>query len=128
MQSHGVGAPPNEITVLPLRSAHRKLGSRLAAQEEEPVAIVDRGEVHERRLASVGLIEAPHETRERHVRLAARHHADRSGAELRGRHVDFEPLGGEMAPVDGDRERSIEDRAERLGDSNPVGSAHVVGV
>src|SRR5207249_11417817 len=90
----------------------------LATQEEEAVPVVDAGKVNQRRLAAIGLIEAPHEARQRDVGLALLHHPDRSRAELRCHHADLEPFGGEVAAVDGDRARRVEDRAERLGDSD----------
>jgi hypothetical protein len=71
MQSQGVGAPPNEITVFPIRSDQAKLGCRLPAQQEEAVAVVDVGEVNGCGPAAIGDIEAAHDPRQRHVRGAA---------------------------------------------------------
>ena len=36
MQSHGVGAPPNEITVLPIRSDQPKLGCAWRLNRKKP--------------------------------------------------------------------------------------------
>src|SRR3989454_6913378 len=68
----------------------REAAARLAAQEEEPVAVVDRGEVDEARAPAIDELEAPHEAPEGEVRAAAPERVHRAASLRRRPERDLE--------------------------------------
>src|SRR6059036_1957123 len=114
MQSHGVGAPPDEIRP-------REAGAWLPAQEKEPVAIVHRGEVDEARALTLEELEAPHEAPEGEVCVAVQQRVHRAASLSCRRERDLEAFRREMAAVNRDELGRVEERAEGLDDPEADG-------
>ena len=95
----------------------REALTRLATQQEEPVAVVHGGEVHEPRAAALEQVEAPHETGQGEIGRAVAERVHRAQRLRRRRQRDLEAFGREVAAVDRDQVRRIEDRAEGLEDA-----------
>ena len=81
-----------------------------------------------RRIAPVGELEAAHDTGQGDVGGTALERGNGSGGERGCLRIDVEAFDGEVAAMDGDRERCVEDRMERHDDSDSGGGAHGEGV
>src|SRR5207302_8682442 len=91
--------------------------TRLATRQEEPVAVVHGGDVPEPRAAALEQVEAPHETGQGEIGRAVAQRVHRAERLRRRRQRDLEAFGREVAAVDRDEARCIEDRAEGLEDA-----------
>jgi hypothetical protein len=104
--------------------APAKVRPALAREQEESVARVHLGEVHEKGPATVGNVEAAHDAAQRDLRVAVHERGGRRVARARRDHVDLEALGAEVAAVEGHELRGVEHGSERLVDREASRAAH----